>query len=813
MTGNRLGSDMMRLLPHRVVFVVACVMLAVSVAVSVPGTAEGQGIKKKEWLRALAKAQEDYRVYFTPPRKPEEYWVAIDFELEVGKYDVAAVFIEQLLSQPKDATDAALLKIEEAKGLSHFLRLRSVPRWFKDEELNNQAIKNANTLIERVTNALEKRLSDPVRLQKYVALLNAPTPEERDYAYVQLRRARHRAARYLLSALRTTAGTPQQSRIVRAMLALDSDTLTPFLEVLTAGSVADFKDETLRPVIIEIFRKRKDLRALPYLWHLSAGEKYPISVRNLARGALAELLGIEEKNLPDPKVQLTRLAKRYAEHRIRYLDVVRPVPKPGTPTSAEYRIKVWPWDGKDLPAQPLLVPATEADYIFAHRYAHQALDLDPGYLPAQELMLRLLMEQRFGRGINEFVLKPMEKKHYELVATLEADLLLRVLDQALSDDNLPVALPLIRILGDRGEIRAVRASTTTRARGLARALYYPDRRVQFEAVRAVTKIRGNHSTVIRVRVLEILRRFLQTPQQGQLLLIGFPDDSRLAARKTVNDAGWQAVFATRVSDIMQAIRRSAAIDAILIHSSYPRGDLPFLLANLRQDIDSGRTPILMLAPLAQHDELKLYTLRYANVYAALEGILALPAELQAEVETAVNRSLAPRYVATLLPEQRRRVLERLAGTGGARFTDKERQALFTTSVAIAWDMALGKIPGYDLTPVKPAIENVMLQAKGETAAAAIQTYATFPGAEVQQKLLGFALDANRDVKLRRIAAAALVKHVNQQGLYLNRFQIDDVRRAHLAEKDEAMRRSLAVLVGTIPRSRRVTGIQLREFQP
>lgn len=810
---------MLRFISHLMIlaFLPAFVFSLSSVAQAQPGEA-----KKAEWRKALAKAEEEYQIYFKKPRTPLQFWTAIDFEVETGRYDVAGVHLKQLLFQPKDKITEELLKIEEIKGLSHFLRLRSVPKWFDNKELNNEAKKNAENLIELLTEGLEKKLSDPARIKKYIKNLSANTEEVRAYAFAQLKRSRDRAAPYLVDTLRDLAGKVEAERLKRIILLLGNDAISPCAEILKAVGPADYEDVDLRLSILQLFNQSNNKRAIPYLWHMSESTKYPPLIRSEAKKTLAKLLGTDTGHLPDARAELTRLAKDYAQHRMEYADVVRATPKKGEPLPADFKVKLWPWDGKMLghwnakekKREPQLIPSLQADYSFATRHLKEALDLDPAYKPAQVVMLNMLLEKKFGDHLNQFIGKPMPKQYHDLLATLDTDVLIDVLEQAMNERNVSVVLPLVRILGERGESQAARTTSIGMARGLVRALYYPDRRVQREAIHAILQLPGRQSSVVTARIVEILRRFLKTPDQPQLLAIDVPEGERMEVRKNIIAAGWQPVFVSANKDIFAAVHDSVAIDAILIHPSYPRYELPYLLSNLRKDSDAGQTPVLVLAPANRLANLKLLAVRHPNIVPALAGIVTMPTVLKTQIQEATLLAKVPKYVVDLPRSDRQRVVDHLRKAQGTEFTSQERKQLTGEALDLFWQMAGGKIKDYNIRPAKGAILDATRFKDVKMAQKAVETYAHFPGTDVQQHLAGIMLDGSRDKQLRLSAAKGLTAHINKYGLFLNRFQIEDVRQAFLdPQTDAALRRQLALVVGTIPQSKRQTGLQLKDFQP
>src|SRR5438105_5431549 len=123
---------------------------------------------KKATEALLQRADEEYRIFFRKPEKVAEFWAAIKFEVGVGKFDLAALHLKMLLQkEPAEDVDRDLLKIEEVEGLAPFLRLQTIHKWSANTALQEEAEKNVKTLIDRVTAALEKHLSNPERLSKF----------------------------------------------------------------------------------------------------------------------------------------------------------------------------------------------------------------------------------------------------------------------------------------------------------------------------------------------------------------------------------------------------------------------------------------------------------------------------------------------------------------------------------------------------------------------------------------------------------------------------------------------------------------------
>ncbi len=136
--------------------------------------------EKKATQKLLDRAEEEYRIFFRRPTTVPQFWAAIKFEVNVGKFDLAGFHLKMLLQkEPAEEVDKELLKIEEVEGLASFVRLQTIRKWSSNPALQQEAEKNVKVLIDRVTAALDKHLSNADRLNKFIKNLEAPTIEER----------------------------------------------------------------------------------------------------------------------------------------------------------------------------------------------------------------------------------------------------------------------------------------------------------------------------------------------------------------------------------------------------------------------------------------------------------------------------------------------------------------------------------------------------------------------------------------------------------------------------------------------------------
>jgi hypothetical protein len=539
---------------------------------------------------------EDYRRFFKKPETVLESWVAMQFELDVGRPDLAALHLRSLLL--RKPADKQLLEILDKDGIVAVLKLRNVLTWSKDKKVQTQAAKDVEELIRLATEARKKRLGDPVRIKRFIEMLQA-TPEERDYALRELYKSGTAALPVMVDALVRATDPGERVALRRALARMGPTSTAPLVAALDCNRPQTQID------LLEILRTqhaRAAEQVAPFLWFYTADPRAAEAVRRKATEVLAGFLNLPPSRLGSAKAALTRQAERYFGHQVTFGD-----------TAA---VTVWRWDDKaglvtGWPGAPA-VSASQAEEYYGLRFARQALALDPGYRPAQAVMLGLALEKATDRGGPVAPLARTSPAVAELLAKSNPALVIELLDRALREDRVGVALAAARSLGERQETRAKRPSKAGDP-PLVRALYYPDPRLQLAAAEALLNIPGDPAPRTAARIVEILGRFLSpaavyTP--GRKVLVAVGDDGwRARVRQAVTEAGLQPVLVGNGRDAMRQLRAKSEIEAVLLDSTLPMPGLAPLLAQMRADVDVAKIPILLAAvpqTRASHDIAQRY---------------------------------------------------------------------------------------------------------------------------------------------------------------------------------------------------------------
>lgn len=749
--------------------------IALSAALVVIPFAQAQDeANRKATIILLDKAEEEYRTFFKRPESTFDYWAAIKFEIAVGKFDLAALHLKRLLENEKlkpEQVDDDLFKIESVEGPSTFLRLLRVDRWSDYPPFQKEAEANVKSFMDRLNAILEKRLSDPDRINRFIHQLDAETPEERTFAFTQLNRSRERAVPYLVEKLQESRGKPLYHRIVEAMVNLDPETVPAYLEVLKARDEKDAADQDLRLTLLRILRKRADPRVVPYLWHLSASKMYPPLIRETAKNYLADHLKVNPSVLPPAKLALVEQAEKHFRHQVKYPE----------------RYRLWKWDGSKILLEPIQLKQSDAEEFFGTRYALEALDLDPAYVPAQLAFLALSLERTILQDFDKAILRPLPTATQRLFATLDADLILQILDRAYEDGNVPIILGAIRTLGDRGEVRAAKPSAFGHPTGVVRGLFFPDRRVQFQAVNSLLKMPTDQTPAAGSRTVEALQRLVTVDQPPIALIVGAAGDTAEETVKAVKNAGLEPLLVRNIQEGLIRGRSLGNIEAIFLHHGLTPKEIPYALSQIRSDIDQGSTPVILVAPDDAVPQFQKIAARAKNVKVISQSLLPSAEELKKAVdETVVKVGIAP-------------------------LSAEERKAIAARSLDIINQMARGQIPCYD---VRPTRENVALASRNpDNASIALEILGRIPGSQAQVQLSDYVLDPSKD-KLRVTAARELNRQVQHNGLLMPRPQVEKLRTLYNnPETDLNLRTELSYLIGGLPTTPARDGRQISSFRP
>jgi CheY-like chemotaxis protein len=698
-------------------------------------------------LGAPALSQEFYK----KPETTAEFWHYMNHEIEIGQYKVAAGYLKSFIA--KNPTDEELLAIQDKEGSSAFLRLLTIP------ELRNEA----KPLVERVNELVRKHLSDRKRLDALIKSLDG-SREERAYAIAQLQRSGASAMPALIDALiRTANDLDPHAAILGVLPLLDRNTVPPLLAAL------DVNDAHLRVELLDVIRRRADTNTIPFLWYYAASRKQPDTVRRKASAILATFLHVPANSLPSAKVALTDEAERYHQHRVKF-----------TPSDSP---TVWSWDGSQLVSQQMT--ASQAEEHFGLRFARQALDLDPGFAPAQVVFLSLALDKGVERAGPDQPLSKASLALKELLTAVNPDLLTSVLDKGLKDHRTTVVLGAVRGLGELAEVRAARSSGRA-APALVRALNYPDRRVQMAAIDALLRIPGPPAPLASARVVDLLRRFAGADGVAKVLVADSSEDRGSTIAAALKQAGYESVTAHTGREALKQLAQSSDFDALIVEAGIADPQLPYLVAQLRSDVNVGLLPLIVMTSAPERiGNLERLLERYPNTW-------VIPATSDVK-------------------EMKSYLAVRITEAMGKPLTDAERKDYAVKAMEWLARLSRGEVPGYDVRPAEGAIIRALHNKA--LASQAVEATGRLPGREPQIALAGLVLEPNQPEALRSAAAIELCRHIQQYGLLLRQVQAESLQALFATMPDSKLKANVSLVIGSMRPDARQTGERLLRYAP
>lgn len=737
----------------------------------------------------------DPRELSKKPDTPAEYWQALNLEITIGKFEVAAGLLKDLLEA--NPSDADLVKIEEKDGLANFLMLRNIPSWSENLNIDRQAKKNVEVLIGKVSAALKKHLADPVRINKFIMRL-AATEGERSYALRELQRSGPLTIPHFIKTMQTYKDREEFVPIVSALPYLYRDSLPPLLAAL------DVPDPVIQSAIIDALTRRRDFMYLhrypetdptdiaPYLYYASASPRFNATVRKKATDALARLLTIElekspptkgktseatdvfTKRLPPARSELTRVAERYYDHKIRF-------PNPND-------VAVWHWDGKEVAVT--VVPATKAEEYFGLRFARQALELDPGFPAAQLVYLSLAVEKAVEEaGPHE----PLKGEARKLLATVNPELTTAVLEKALDSNRTNTILGTVRALGDGAAKQGARSRYSGQP-ALVRALNFPNKRVQFAAADALLKVPGTPPALSTTRIMQILRRTVSGEPLPKVLVVDADRDRGMEVGSALAKAGFVPEYALTGKEAQKRLAAASDIDLIMVDHDIVDPDLRRLLPELRADVDNGLLPLIItVPPLAKGKRPPDYTQRLEHLARNFRFVWVMPARIN-----------DPDFLKVQIPAY-------ISATMGRPLDILERRAMMSGAIEWLKRMALGERPGFD---ARLAEDGILKSMRNEDLAAlAIEAAGYLPTQKSQRELAVIVLDASFKPEFRAAAAYSLMHNMQVIGPVLYAKQIKGLEALYAGEPEGKLKSNVGQVLGNLLPSTEVTSQRLRNYKP
>ncbi len=410
------------------------------------------------------------------------------------------------------------------------------------------------------------------------------------------------AVPYLITELREGPATDRNA-VNSALVKLPAEVVPPLIAGLESN------DANLQIDLIDVFLKRGSREVVPYLWPLVGNTERSAAVRQKASDALYTFLDIKPGTLLSAKEALTKEAERYYYHKVnmsrdgyglwRWDPTAQTVVFVEMPvTEAQVKNYAASKGSTDLNAATTGLKMSKAEEYRTLWFARHALAIDPTHVPAQILLVSSTVDKTIERVGPQKPLAESAPAVHEMLTTVNPDLLIAVLDQAMEDKRTNVVLGTVRALGDVADIKATKATRSGES-SLVKATTYPDRRVQWAAADSLLRIPGVPSGAAAARVVDILARGLEAETMAgtrRKVLVAMNDVRyRDLVAKSVEDIAAEPVVVGTGRDALRRLLKASDIDAILLDSTLNDPTLAYLMGQLKADARTQRVPVLLAA--------------------------------------------------------------------------------------------------------------------------------------------------------------------------------------------------------------------------
>jgi len=495
----------------------------------------------------------------------------------------------------------------------------------------------AGALEMRFENGRTSLIRNAARLEDSIDLLQGTT-RQKILAEQRLKEAGEYAVPALLRTLQSSTDA-NTARIVRDMLvAIQRDAVLPLTialphldtnsKILVVKTLGDIGYQHSGPALIAIMQ---DAQASPAVRHAVAQSLKRIDVN-------------ENANL---SVLNTVVANQFFDGQ----KSVIPEPVGGTNL-------FWEWDSQQQ-LVPLDVPQEVFGDVMAMYFASQALAMNPDNENAMSLFVAAnLRRDRELAGQHDLVYGNLPYSPAFYATVFGPNVAQLVLANALDMGETTLALEAISALAET----AGATSLLSGEKPLMRAMYYPDRRVQYESALTLASTLPSDSFTGSYRVVPLLASAVRSGGEMFAIVIGDNEDERRAIAAFLDTNGWVVVG--------QGNSASGAVQAAGV---VPGIDLAVVLAN---NADRGVMVADAIAALPETTVTPTFVLTSGGDVQLLSNAIG-------------NRDMIETADAGISDNAKLSVIEDLlAKASGGRLTYEEQAAFSNRSLQVLRDIAL-----------------------------------------------------------------------------------------------------------------------------
>ncbi len=506
------------------------------------------------------------------PRLQNDWRMMVHY-FKIVRYDLAREHAERVLAANPDPT--VVLALVESPSTGHDLMIKMLRR----EEMGDAPSKLLNLADE----GRRLKRTDADRIRQNLERLDEG-PRAYYHALKDLKYAGPYVVPHALGFLEDPGREAIHLDIQRALADIGRPVVLPLLAAL------ETPDPRLKATIITVLGNIGYPYAVP---PLKAIVEDPASSEAHKTAATEAIVKIADRTVlarPADKLFLD-LAERYYYGRILVADERAPT------------TDLFEWvKGVGLLYKP--VPSVAVNEALAARACADALRSDPSALESVALWASAMIQMEAdlrdtetptARQANPFLPENMPSVDF-FIRAIGQQHLYRVLDRALADRNVPVAVRACQALESvANEQFLMLYGEGDVGSPLVTALKYPDQRLRYAAAFALAAIRPTNPFTGAGRVVPVLGEALSLEASKAILLVEPEPDNRNRLQAALADQGWGVVAVTSGNEALSRVTQMPRVDAVVLSSRTRNVSHADVISLLRRDYQTAMTPIVALS--------------------------------------------------------------------------------------------------------------------------------------------------------------------------------------------------------------------------
>ncbi len=565
----------------------------------------------------------------------QERFAAALKEYQKGELDKAAAALDEIIKMAPTSKEALILR--ERVGMDRLVKM------LKDPQVGDAA----RIILRKAAEEARHIRRDPEEIRRLVEETGSDDVVTRWRAIRQLTATGPFAVPYLLDHALSEERPSEVSQKVAAVIAIRDmgGSATPALVMALR-----FADDPARARVAGLIADNADVRAIPPLLAIMEDPESPGFLKLAAERALARIFKDDKVSGTDKGRQVPvypsageaylRLALRYYYADPTLIEI----------TPVDERV-LWRWNAEAESPEARLTVEEVVPYVYARAMAEEILleGMKQKSAPADlwELYVcnnYLQLEEALARSVAPDIPADEATEARERAARLETAHsineslgsvhLYAALSRALKDGDTSLARRCVEALRNVGDPRPPAKHNT-----LVAALSYPDKLARVNAAETLMRLNPKGRLASAVEVARVMAIGLGVPPMETVVVL--TGDDQLYAEMAGRMREWNIIAKHQkgAAETLKRLKDRVPPASLLVIDARTDGAAAeTLVTSLRQDAETRRLPIIVLAPTKRMERLQ----KRCGTTATILPLEHEPATLKAALDAALSSDASPR---------------------------------------------------------------------------------------------------------------------------------------------------------------------------